>query len=119
MSQVLSSWKEIASYLGKGVRTVQRWETGMGLPVRRPRPKSSGVVLAFSDELDDWLRGGARRHYTNHSAQLAQMRSLLVVTMEQTRLVMERTEQLRQYAARQMDVRSRSHSALSNDVPLP
>ena len=25
-SELLTSWKEIASYLGKGVRTVQRWE---------------------------------------------------------------------------------------------
>ena len=25
-SAVLSSWKDIARYMGKGVRTVQRWE---------------------------------------------------------------------------------------------
>ena len=35
-SAVLSSWKDIARYMGKGVRTVQRWERHLGLPVRRP-----------------------------------------------------------------------------------
>jgi hypothetical protein len=51
----LTSWKEIASYLGKGVRTVQRWECQFGLPVRRPNEKSKGVVYASRSELDQWL----------------------------------------------------------------
>jgi hypothetical protein len=52
---VLTSWKEIASYLGKGVRTVQRWEGQFGLPVRRPNEKFKGVVYASRHELDRWL----------------------------------------------------------------
>lgn len=51
---VLSSWKEIAQYLGKGVRTVQRWERQMSLPVHRPPGSNKGVVLAYTDELDRW-----------------------------------------------------------------
>ena len=31
----LDSWKEIAAYLGRGIRTVQRWEREEGLPVHR------------------------------------------------------------------------------------
>ena len=31
---VLNSWKEIASYLGRGVRTVQRYERDFRLPIR-------------------------------------------------------------------------------------
>ncbi|MCU1257033.1 MAG: repeat-containing protein, partial [Candidatus Angelobacter sp.] len=31
----LDSWKEIASYLRRDVRTVQRWEKKEGLPVYR------------------------------------------------------------------------------------
>src|ERR1041385_1511743 len=31
----LDSWKAIAAYLGRGVRTVQRWEREEGLPVHR------------------------------------------------------------------------------------
>lgn len=53
---VLNSWKEIASYVGRGVRTVQRWEADLGMPVRRPRAKSRSAVIAMSDEIDQWLR---------------------------------------------------------------
>ena len=56
MQAVLGSWKEIANYLGKGVRTVQRWERYSGLPVHRPSGSSKGVVLAFPRELDHWAR---------------------------------------------------------------
>jgi hypothetical protein len=53
---VLSSWKDIAQYLGKGVRTVQRWERHLGLPVRRPigASQKSAVVLHRGD-VDVWL----------------------------------------------------------------
>jgi len=53
--KVLGSWKEIAAYLGKGVRTVQRWENDLGLPVRRPDGAAKGVVYASTDELERWL----------------------------------------------------------------
>jgi len=53
---VLNSWKEIASYVGRGVRTVQRWEADLGMPVRRPRAKSRSAVIAMADEIDKWLR---------------------------------------------------------------
>src|SRR5215469_3129122 len=52
----LNSWKEIAAYLGRGVRTVQRWEK-MGLPVQRPKSGSRGSVTAEADEIDNWLLG--------------------------------------------------------------
>ncbi|HKD80252.1 MAG TPA: hypothetical protein VKH81_11210 [Candidatus Angelobacter sp.] len=52
---VLNSWKEVASYLGRGVRTVQRWEQELNLPVRRPRGRSRSAVIAFKTELDTWL----------------------------------------------------------------
>ncbi len=52
--ELLNSWKEIASYLGRGVRTVQRWET-LGLPVRRPHGHSRSPVFAFTRDLDAWL----------------------------------------------------------------
>ena len=53
--QFLSGWKEIAQYLGKGVRTVQRYERELGLPVRRPAGKSTGSVVATKAELDAWV----------------------------------------------------------------
>ncbi len=55
----LDSWKEIASYLGREVRTVQRWEKREGLPVHRHQHDKSGTVYAYTGEMDDWL--GRRR----------------------------------------------------------
>lgn len=52
---LLTSWKEIANHLGKGVRTVQRWEQQFGLPVRRPNGSLKGIVHATRQELDRWL----------------------------------------------------------------
>src|ERR1700744_5645072 len=51
----LCGWKEIANYLGKGVRTVQRYEWQMGLPVRRPAGKPRGSVIATKPDLDAWI----------------------------------------------------------------
>ncbi len=48
----LDSWKEIAAYLKRGVRTAQRWEHA-GLPVRRVAT-DRGVVYAFPSEIDAW-----------------------------------------------------------------
>jgi hypothetical protein len=36
----LNSWKEIASYMGRGVRTVQRYERELHLPVGRIHGKA-------------------------------------------------------------------------------
>jgi hypothetical protein len=54
-TQFLSGWKEIANYLEKGVRTVQRYERDLGLPVRRPAGKPTGSVVATIAELDAWV----------------------------------------------------------------
>jgi hypothetical protein len=56
-SGIFSGWKDIANYLGKGVRTVQRYEGEFGLPVRRPAGKHRGSVLATKAELDEWVHG--------------------------------------------------------------
>jgi hypothetical protein len=70
-STVLSSWKDIARYLGKGVRTVQRWERHFGLPVRRPigASQKSAVVLDRGD-VDAWLatRFSARSLFKDREA---------------------------------------------------
>ncbi|MFP5227602.1 MAG: hypothetical protein ACLGXA_08210 [Acidobacteriota bacterium] len=52
---VLTSWKDIATYMGKGVRTVQRWEQEAGLPVRRARSHDKKAVLAIPQEIDAWV----------------------------------------------------------------
>jgi TolB-like protein/Flp pilus assembly protein TadD len=50
----LDSWKEIAVYLGRDVRTVQRWEKKEGLPVHRHLHEKLGTVYAYKSELDAW-----------------------------------------------------------------
>jgi Tol biopolymer transport system component len=50
----LESWKEIASYLNRDVRTVQRWEQTKGLPVRRLPGGEMARVYALRPELDAW-----------------------------------------------------------------
>jgi hypothetical protein len=55
MSAILSSWEEIAAHQGKPVRTVQRWERELGLPVNRPLGEKH-IVIAYPDELDGWIR---------------------------------------------------------------
>jgi hypothetical protein len=49
----LDSWKEIADYLGRTVRTTQRWER-LGLPVHRHRHNTGSSVYAFRADIDRW-----------------------------------------------------------------
>jgi TolB-like protein/tetratricopeptide (TPR) repeat protein len=50
----LESWKEIATYLGRDVTTVRRWEKREGLPVHRLPHSRLGSVYAYTAELDAW-----------------------------------------------------------------
>ena len=52
----LVSWKEIATYLGREVRTVQRWEETEGLPVHRHEHLKKSTVYAYASELDVWFK---------------------------------------------------------------
>lgn len=52
----LDSWGEIASYLGREIRTVQRWEETEGLPVHRHEHKKKSTVYAYTGELDAWMK---------------------------------------------------------------
>ena len=54
----LDSWKEIAAYLKRDVRTVHRWEHTEGLPVHRHPHQKRGSVFAFKAELDRWWDEG-------------------------------------------------------------
>jgi PleD family two-component response regulator len=58
---VLNGWKEIAQYLGRGIRTVQRWESMYSMPVHRPAAKDRSAVTAFPSEIDNWLKFASLR----------------------------------------------------------
>jgi non-specific serine/threonine protein kinase len=53
-TNLLDSWKEIAAYLNRSVRTVRRWEADEGLPVHRHMHRALGSVYAFRSEIDAW-----------------------------------------------------------------
>lgn len=50
----LESWKEIASFFKREVRTVQLWEQHEGLPVHRHHHRRSATVHAYENELREW-----------------------------------------------------------------
>jgi TolB-like protein len=50
----LESWKEIAAFFKRDLRTVIRWEKELGLPVHRHPGKSKGRVYAHTNELRAW-----------------------------------------------------------------
>ncbi len=64
----LDSWKEIASFLGRDIRTVQRWEKAEGLPIHRHRHAKLDSIYAFRSELLQWQ--GSRRNIGLSSAQV-------------------------------------------------
>ena len=51
----LDSWKDIAAYLRRDVRTVQLWEKNERLPVQRHAHRKRSTVYAYKTELDVWL----------------------------------------------------------------
>jgi Tol biopolymer transport system component len=59
--QPLESWKEIAAYLKRDIRTVIRWEKSEGLPVHRQMHQARGAVFAYPNELEAWKGSRALR----------------------------------------------------------
>ena len=79
-SERLDSWKAIASYLRRDIRTVQRWETQEGLPVhRKPHDKLSSVY-GYRAEIDQWWeKGDIGPEGAASGASAASRRQLLAV----------------------------------------
>lgn len=88
-ADVLNSWKEIAAYLKRGVRTVQRWEAELAMPVRRPRGTSRSAVVAMRSDIDEWLnsipvsnrtqrtQGNGRHAQPNAAGNQSEIRDLI------------------------------------------
>ena len=97
--EVFSGWKDVANYLGKSVRTVQRYERELGLPIRRPAPKATVAVIATKVELDAWIsaspiRAALRRtEATPNNSGMLQEFKMQVKELHQLR---HETAQLRQ-----------------------
>jgi len=76
---ILTGWKEIATHLRYGMRTVQRWERN-GLPVKRVNHSPRSPVVADAEELDAWilhrvqLPPGASRERTDNLQRARELR---------------------------------------------
>src|SRR5262252_967934 len=57
----LESWKDIAAYFRRDVRTVQRWEQTDGLPIHRHKRAHRPIPYAYKSELDTWWTGRSER----------------------------------------------------------
>ena len=88
--EILSGWKEIANYMHKGVRTVQRYEHEFGMPIRRLASSSKGAVIAKTVELDAWVTARPMRH----AFQLPQSAATGLSLFDEIRQNIEKMERL-------------------------
>ena len=59
----LDGWKEISGYLGRDVRTCQRWEIELELPVYRVKQDSiRSKVFSYTTEIDEWFSLTLKNH---------------------------------------------------------
>jgi tetratricopeptide (TPR) repeat protein/TolB-like protein len=95
----LDSWKEIASFLRREVRTVQLWEKREGLPVHRHFHHQLGSVFALRSEIESWRRrvsgeGGSERPESSapegHSQVAADRIVIRVLTLKNQIVARER-----------------------------
>ncbi len=124
MSEVLSSWKDVAAHLGKSVRTVQRWEAELGLPIHRPDKRQQRIILAYPDELKHWVGaklttakadgGDSHKRLEKNTSQLAaQMRKLQALSealQKRTATTLNRARRTQTLAHRPSASRSASAS---------
>ena len=121
MQGVLGSWKEIANYLGKGVRTVQRWERCAGLPIHRPSGSNKGVVIAFPAELDNWARRQDVHDHSQVRSRVHQNTALSHELVNHTRQLLDSTRELVKNTNLFMEIarrRSESPRPESGSFPL-
>ncbi len=81
--EILDSWKEISQYLNRTVRTCQRWEVELGLPIHRLDGSPKASVFAYKHELDKWLNEKLHEHEVSEkkgfSRILQRPRSLFII----------------------------------------
>lgn len=115
--QILNGWKEISNHIERGVRTAQRWEALLGMPVHRPALKDRSAVVAFSDELDGWI---SRMSDGKNHEMLAQVKNNVNRLAWHTSEVASQTRALLKQVRRSLEVsRKRGTSSAHNPVRPP
>jgi hypothetical protein len=100
VAPVLTCWKDIAHYVGKSVRTLQRWERESGFPVRRAKSREKGGILAIPREIDSWVKSQqCTDGQLDGSDRGTLLRSLHALRIENRELRSENRELLRQHAS--------------------
>src|SRR6266566_4091372 len=82
----LDSWKEIAAYLRRSVRSAKRWEKEEQLPVRRHTHGKRDSVFAYKTELDEW--------WSNRRAKLSDENGAEEIAPEETAPVLEEPDSI-------------------------
>ena len=120
--KIINGWKEIATYLGKGVRSVQRYERELGLPVHRPAGRSKGSVIATKLELDGWVSASPIREAFRMPPPKVGNASLLTEfhrRMEELHRLRQEAAELRGELRMSLEVLRATIQALSVQRPLP
>jgi hypothetical protein len=112
--RILNGWKEISNHIERGVRTAQRWEALLGMPVHRPALKDRSAVVAFTDELDRWItRNGLDTLNANGEGRkesLARLHDNMNSLARHTAELESQTKALQQQLRRSLAIH-RNHSA--------
>jgi len=106
----LDSWKDIANYLDRTVRTVQRWETREAMPVHRQFHEKSGSVYAFKPEINAWRN--------SRSYHKRQKRDALPASPNVAKHVFNEREQLDLYKLLQMILVQLTAQPITQAVPV-
>lgn len=105
--EFLNSWKEIANYMGRGVRTVQRYEVEYGLPIRRPANKSRSAVMATRAEIDAWVAAAPFRERYELSKINVSKRLPSVAVM------LDGVAKMHELRGQMLELRAETHAALN------
>jgi hypothetical protein len=98
------SWKEIAAYMGRSIRTVQRMEK-FGLPVRRITTSVKASVSADSRDIDIWLASARAHGVANaQSAEQIFLRGSLKEALSMSRALRKEMVKLREERRQDMIV---------------
>lgn len=104
LPRLLIGWKEIGNYLRRGVRTVQRYERQLGLPVRRTSGKSWGPVLAVRDEIDAWVRATQLRDGLRYNSTTSETLCAELAALEKGTTHMNKRQQTKELTAKLREI---------------
>ena len=114
--RVLNSWKEIARYVGRGLRTLQRYEAEFGFPVRRVAGRPRTAVMAFTEEIDAWLAQAKCRPATPKTANGLSLPPELKAILAEAAMNRQHALEIRRVASAQRQMARAQRETVRNAV---